>query len=880
MRSSLATFLDDFRRHGDATALVAYRGNRRLASTWSELAALADRCAAELIRRRIPMGERVVFWGQNGLEWMGAFFGCLQRGVIVVPLDPAGAPDFAQRVIENTRPQLIVGDRELLRSLAGSIPTLAFEDCAQQLPQPSGADLRDPALTLDTPFQILFTSGTTAEPKGIVHTHRNVLASLDPIEREMQKYLKYERPFHPIRFLHTLPLSHVFGQFMGLWIPPLLAAEVHFENRLQAQRLIEIIHRERISVVCSVPRVLDLLRSHLLALDPHLADRLQAAAGEKAWKRWWHFRKIHRLFGYKFWAFVCGGASLSSDLETFWTTLGFALVQGYGMTETSALITLNHPFKPGQGTIGKVLPGRDVRITDEGEILVRGDMVSRATWQQGSLRPNESEWLATGDLAQRDDQGQLRFVGRKSQLIVTPSGVNIHPEDVEEALNAQTGVQASAVVPLLTSAGTEPVAVLLFRGSRDEAQQAIVAANRQLAEYQQVHQWRLWPELDLPRTSTGKVRRPKVTEWVNAQQPGGRNGAAADPLLSLILSISHASADHAGDDARLSEDLGLDSLGRVQLQSELEQRLGLTLDDVTLEQVVTLGDLRRALALDHAGAGTQEALPETSASRSGTSPAAPARAATGQPAEADIYPHWPWWGPVWLLRAAYTELIQRPLVRFLAKPRVQRPADLRPGQPVLLIANHVTAYDMPLVLYGLPGRMRRHVAAAMAGNILWDWRHMRNVGPTRSFFSRMLDPLGPLTWFVVTTLINVFPLPRSAGFRRSFQHAGEALDRGYNVLVFPEGHRTETGLQRFRPGIGILVRESKAPVVPVALAGLSELKEKGRGWFRSGALTVRVGEPIQFGPSDTPEQITERLYETLKSMLNQNGSAPGSSLSR
>jgi len=863
MRSSLATFLDDFRRHGDAVAMVAYRGNRRLASTWADLAALSDRCAAELMRRQIPMGERVVFWGSNGLEWMAAFFGCLQRGVIVVPLDPAGALDFAERVIENTRPRLIVGDRERLEALTGETPLLAFEDFAQQLPPSPGRDLRDPALSLDTAFQVLFTSGTTAEPKGIVHTHRNVLASLDPIEREMQKYLKYERPFHPIRFLHTLPLSHVFGQFMGLWIPPLMAAEVHFETRLQAQRLIEMIRRERISVVCSVPRVLDLLRAHLLAVDPGLADRIQAAAGQSVWKRWWRFRKIHRLFGYKFWAFVCGGASLSSDLENFWTTLGFALVQGYGMTETSALITLNHPFKPGQGTIGKVLPGRDVRITDEGEILVRGDMVSRATWQQGTLRPNESEWLATGDLAQRDDEGQLRFVGRKSQVIVTPAGVNIHPEDVEEALNSQPGIQASAVVPLLTSAGTEPMAVLLFRGSRDEAQQAVVAANRRLAEYQQVRQWRVWPELDLPRTSTGKIRRPKVTEWVNAQQAPYSSGASADPLLALVLSISHASADHAGDDSRLSEDLGLDSLGRVQLQSELEQRLGLAPDDATLEQVVTLGDLRSALGLDHAG--SFETAPETSASRSATAPTA----SPVQSRETDVYPHWPWWGPVWFGRAVYTELIQQPLVRLLGKPRVERPANLRPSQPVLLIANHVTAYDMPLVLYGLPGRMRRHVAAAMAGNILWDWRHMRNVGPTRSFLSRMLDPLGPLTWFLVTTLENVFPLPRSAGFRRSFQHAGEALDRGYNVLVFPEGHRTETGLQPFRPGIGILVRESKAPVVPVALAGLSELKEKGRGWFRSGALTIRVGEAIQFSPSDTPEEITERLYEVLKSMLNQ-----------
>jgi long-chain acyl-CoA synthetase len=864
MRANLTTFLDDFRRFGKARAIVVYRGNRQIPSTWADLATLADRFSAELIRREIPIGERVVLWGQNGLEWIAAFFGCLQRGVIAVPLDPAGAPDFALRVIADIHPRLVVCDESLQPSLAPQFSSLAFEQFDASLPRPPFAALREPRITPDTPFQILFTSGTTAEPKGIVHTHRNVLSSLDPIEREMQKYLKYERIFHPIRVLHTLPLSHVFGQFMALWIPPLMGAEVHFENRLQAQRLIETIHRERISVVCCVPRVLDLLRAHLLALDPQLPGRLAAIAGKSVWARWWAFRRIHRTFGYKFWAFVCGGASLPSELESFWTNLGFALVQGYGMTETSALVTLNHPFKPGKGTIGKVLPGSDVRITGEGEILVRGETVSPATWHEGALHPNTSEWLSTGDLAQRDDQGQLRFVGRKSQVIVTPAGLNIHPEDVEHALNTQPGVQASAVVPLLTPGGTEPVAVLLFRGSREEAQQAIVAANRTLAEYQQIRQWRLWPELDLPRTSTGKIRRPNVTEWVNAQRSDTAD-ATTDPLLALVLSISHATSSKSGEDARLSEDLGLDSLGRVQLQSELEQRFGLTVDDEVLERIITLSDLRHALGMGNVDMGKVETEPAQAI------PAAPNLSAAPLPnvitdhresGEHDIYPHWPWWTPFALLRSAFIELIAQPLVWVLANPHVERPAHLSPNTPVLLIANHVTTYDVALIWYALPGPMRRRIAAAMAGNMLRDWRRMRNLAPG-------LDWLGPITWLLITALFNAFPLPRSAGFRRSFQHAGEALDRGYNVLVFPEGHRTDSGLQSFRPGIGLLVRESATPVIPVALAGLSELKEKGRGWFRSGRLTVRVGDPIEFAPEDSAEHITARLHQTLKAMLEQ-----------
>ncbi|HTD56063.1 MAG TPA: class I adenylate-forming enzyme family protein, partial [Silvibacterium sp.] len=467
MRPHLATLIDDFRRHGKDTAIVTYRGNRRIASSYNDLAELAGRFAAELTRRGIDLGERVVLWGQNSVEWVAAFFGCVMRGAIAVPLDAAGSGDFAGRVVAETSPKLVVGEAVLLNQLAPEMARISFDEFGA-LPDGNSAEI-EPGLDLDTPLQILFTSGTTAEPKGIVHTHRNVLASLAPIEREMQKYLKYERIFHPLRFLHTLPLSHVFGQFMGLWIPPLLAAEVHFESRLQAPRLIEITHRERISVLAAVPRVLELMRESLLAEDPTLPEAIIAARGEKVWKRWWRFRKIHSTFGYKFWAFVCGGASLPPELESFWNTLGFALVQGYGMTETAALITLNHPFKVGKGTIGKVLPGRDVEIRDDGEIVVRGDMVSTATWRNGAMQKADSPWLATGDLAKRDEEGQLHFLGRKNQVIVTASGLNVHPEDVEAELNKQPGVESSAVVALKTPGGDEPVAVLLYRGPHEEA---------------------------------------------------------------------------------------------------------------------------------------------------------------------------------------------------------------------------------------------------------------------------------------------------------------------------------------------------------------------------------------------------------------------------
>jgi long-chain acyl-CoA synthetase len=851
MRSNLATLVEDFRRHGNATAIVTYRGNRRISNSYSEIASTAERFARELNRREIAVGDRVLLWGQNGAEWVSAFFGCVLRGVLVVPLDASGGTDFARRVFDETTPKLVVGDRVLLDALPDSVPKIALDDLEGSLPAAANENAFEASINLDTPLQILFTSGTTSEPKGVVHTHRNVLASVAPIEREMQKYLRYERFVHPLRFLHTLPLSHVFGQFMGLWLPVLLGAEVHFESRLQAQRLIKIIGRERISVLAAVPRVLDLLRSHLLETFPNLEAEIQRAQGESVWRRWWRFRKVHRLLGIKFWAFVCGGASLPAELESFWNTLGFALIQGYGMTETTALITLNHPFKIGKGTIGKPLPGRELRIGADGEILVRGDMVSTSTWQQGQMKQSTDAWLATGDLARSDEQGQLQFLGRKSQVIVTSSGLNIHPEDVEAVLSRQAGVRASVVVPAMTPGGTEAMAVLLFRGTEAEATLAVREANAALAEYQRVRYWRIWPELDFPRTSTGKIQRGKVAQWVNAhalsEQQTKQEGG--DALTELISRIARSTPANVSDDARLDEDFHLDSLGRVQLQSELEQLTGVTLDDAAITRIQTLGELRQQL-------GSINGAADTSAQRMMPAPL------HQEKRDEIVYPRWPWSLPVQLVRIVFVEGVMRPLVWLLAAPRVERQTnEALTKTPMLIIANHVTAYDGALVLYALPAKMRRRVAIAMAANMLVDFRHARGQG------SWFLNALAPAAYWLTTALFNVFPLPRTAGFRDSFTHMGRALDRGYNILIFPEGHRTSGELQKFRSGIGLLVQESNAEVLPVALRGLGDMKQSGQRWFRSGKLSIRVGKSIRMDKRLSAEEITATLENALRELL-------------
>jgi long-chain acyl-CoA synthetase len=211
-----------------------------------------------------------------------------------------------------------------------------------------------------------------------------------------------------------------------------------------------------------------------------------------------------------------------------------------------------------------------------------------------------------------------------------------------------------------------------------------------------------------------------------------------------------------------------------------------------------------------------------------------------------------------VVRAAFFEWIAQPLIWLLAAPRVVCERGTIPEGPMLIIGNHVTAYDGPLILYALPGRLRRNVAIAMSAEVLGDLRWGRGQG------NAILNLLAPIGYWLITALYNVFPLPRRRGFRRSFAHAGEAMDRGYSVMVFPEGHRSETGrLQRFREGTGLLTKESHVPVLPVALRGLGELKASGR-WVRSGKLEVRVGAPVELGPEATAAEWTTALEEAVQ----------------
>jgi len=872
-RPNLLSLFDDFRRNGRDVAAIQRRGYRREAWNYARLAGVASRLAHDLKQRGIGAGDRVLLWSPNGAEWMAAFWGCLLRGAVAVPMDDGATPDFAARVARETSAKLVIASAGK-PTLNAAIPTLNMEDLAGAAGQPfitiTQHDLRQPRppfyqsfadepITRSHVAEILFTSGTTAEPRGVVLTHGNFLANLEPLERGIAPYRKYERWFHPLRFVTLVPLSHVFGQFMALFVPPLLGAAVVFEVSPNAAEVMRTVKRERATALIAVPHMLDLLRNGIVRDLEARGERewfettFQTASGQKFLRRAWMFRRIHRRFGWKFWAFISGGAALSAETEEFFERMGYAVVQGYGMTETASLISLNHPFRAAQGSIGKILPGREFRLAEDGEILVRGENVSSGYWQKGALQNSDDSsqenggWLRTGDLGEVDAGGNLRFRGRKKSVIVTPAGVNVYPEDLEAALRKQPGVRDCVVIPQHRDGNAEPLAALLLQEpSAEGARRAIEDANQSLAEYQRIRSWIIWPETDFPRTPTGKPKLAAIAaaaaELSDAPQDDEQAVVAAAERVGSFSSKSNDTvsdllgklAKHVGA-KNLERDLNLSSLDRVELLSALEQRYQVELNETAFANAKTIDDVQRLLA--------QPASRRTEYN----------------------FPRWTQKAPLrWLRLLVYYALVW-PATQILAHPRIVGRDHLRDVRgPLLIICNHVTRRaDVGLVLAALPPRYRNRLATAIGGETLQSMRR-----PPREWFfaKRWAYQLG---YWLVIALFNVFPLPRFSGFRESFRYAGESVDRGYSVLVFPEGETTksETGeMAPFHPGIGLLAENLRIPVVPMRMDGAWQMKRQGRRLARIGEITLRIGAPLTF-PSGTPAQeIAQSLESAVRSL--------------
>ncbi len=811
-------------RYGPRDALLIKPAFRYMRWTYSQVWTQSGQLATLLQQRGLTKGDRVILWGPNSPHWVIIFFGCLRAGVAVVPLDVRSAPDYVSRVLLKTEPKLAFTSRLTPRcELDLVMPEVAFEDLEAAI-----SGLHAPEDVNIGPYdlaEIMFTSGTTGDPKGVMLTHRNLRANIEGISR----YVSCEPSS---RLLSILPLSHMYEQMGGLFMAMCSGASITYPTSRQPTVLARTMRERRITIMLLVPQGLELLMNGIereigrQGKQTLWALLLKIAEWTPFRLRRHLFRRVHRQFGGELDFIVSGGAALDPDIGRKWELIGVRILQGYGATEASPVIS-NHALRERRlDSAGRPLPNVEVKISSAGEIWVRGENVTPGYWRapEQTAAAFEGDWYKTGDLGYLDDEGFLHIQGRMKDMIVLPSGQNVFPEDVEAVLVKHPQVNDATVIGVGRGSSVEVHAALIL-GDADAAEQVVSWTNGQLAEHQRIRGWTIWRGEDFPRTHTLKVKKQLVTDAVlegsesAARGPavsGGGRGGAARGLAEILGEIARVDPGQVLEDLRLGDDLDLDSLGRVELLSTIEAELGVYIDEGQLGPETTVAGLA---TLVEEGSKSPPMV---------------------------VFPAWGmrWWCR--MLRGMLQRTLVFPLLNLTYSLRVSGSENLEGlVGPVLLASNHHLGLDHLLIIKAVPLKWRRRMAIAGAARL---WRN-------------------PVRWLMNPLLGNGFPLAREGAVRPSLENMGRIMDKGWSVLIFPEGELTFGGpMKPFMTGTGLVAVEGRIPVVPLRLH-IRKLGLPGRFPFvKRGSVEIRFGKPLHFRPSTDYQDATSAVEQAIGSL--------------
>ena len=791
-------------------------GYRRWEYTYAQVGLAARHFAAWLAEHNIHKGDKVIIWSENRPEWITAFWGCVLAGVIVVPIDYRASGGFLHRVQQIVDARMIlIGEEVRLPAEEGAAPVCRLRDLEWPTTQ---CEIPSVSIDKNDLVEIVFTSGATGEPKGVLITHRNILADIVSPEQIIRTYRKWFRPVLPLRFLSLIPLSHMFGQIVTMFLVPLIPGTAVFMHGYSPHEIVRQIRMRQVSVLIGVPKILELLRKHFLAQFRETADLPPATVH---WIfRWWRYRRVHWSLGWKFWAFIVGAAPLPREVEEYWSGLGFAVIQGYGLTETAPVVTFNNPFAIAEGTVGKPVAGVEVKIAPDGEILVRGESVTSGYYRAPDETASafENGWFRTGDIGTFDEAGNLTIRGRKKEMIVTPEGLNVFPEDVENVLNQLPGVRESAVV------GKDRVHAVLVLEDGANTDEIIRRANLQLEDHQKIRNVSVWPSDRLPRTEgTQKIKHRDIQSWVES----GASAVAASGHDRVIDLLQRYAPHRTITSATTLDELGLSSLDRVELMVDLERHFDTSIDESLLT-----------------GTRTVSALAEITA-----------------PPKPEEVPMWNRLWPARLIRNVALNTLWLPLTRIFAHAHIAGLEHLASLEgPVIFASNHQSHLDTPLILSAVPRRFRRRMAVAMWKEYFdahfWPARHTR--------FEWLRESL---IYWLVALFFNAFPLPQTEiGARQSLRYLGDLVSDNWSILYFPEGERTEAGeIHSFQPGIGLIAGRLGVPVVPIRLRGVEKVLHRHTHWPRPGRVEIVFGPPTQLRGEDYAS-IARKIEEAVKAL--------------
>jgi long-chain acyl-CoA synthetase len=855
--------------------------------TYRELLTSAEAFAAWLVAQGVAAGDRCAILADNDARWCTVYLGMLRIGAVAVPLDTNYSAAQVATVLTASGARLLVCGTRLLaigrealaavamplvRMYGDAVDATTSVDAILATPAPA-VTFPSPA-TRDDAAIILYTSGTTADPKGVVLTHGNLAA-----EREAAFAVVDVSEQDAV--LGVLPLFHSLAQMANLLLPFAVGARVVYLETLNTTDLLKALAERRITIFACVPQFFYLIHQRVTGevgkggLVTRALFRTLLGANLLLRKLGVNigplvFAKVHSLLGGSMRLLVTGGSKFDPAIGRDLYGLGFTILQAYGLTETSGAATINQPDEAHIDTVGRVLPGNELTIfppegdAEDGEIAIRGPIVMQGYYQRpdATAEVMRDGWFLTGDLGRLDAAGRLTITGRKKEVIVLASGKNIYPEEIEAHYRKASVVKEICVMGVTrpdepTTERLHAVIVLDQEGLKarkianagDLLRFEMEGLSASLPAHKRVLGYDVWFE-PLPRTTTGKLRRFEIQRRLKARAAAKQAEAAApvsaadqewldDPHVGTALAlIRHRAKDGAAarPDANLELDLGLDSMERVELLTELEQRFALKVPEATAHEIVTVRQLVEAVRPSVAGGGA-EAIDEAWIAILRDLPTA-TDPALGQL----LRPH---------LLVLLLWLAAQAFRRLVARVRVEGLAHLPARGPYLLCPNHQGFLD-PFVLGGvLPYRI---------------FKQMFAVGAAEYFASPLM------AW--VARQINIVPVDPDASLVPAMKAGAFGLTHGRVLLLFPEGERSIDGtVKRFKKGAPILARYLRVPIVPVALRGLYEIWPRGQAiawrlvWPWSGhRVRIAVGPPITVAENEGHAEAAARLRDGVDAM--------------
>jgi long-chain acyl-CoA synthetase len=509
--NNLSVFLrHSAHRYGSRPALLSKTGSRTQTWTYTDLLDQSLDTAAWLQQQGVKKGDRVILWAANSPWWVTAYFGALHLGAILVPLDMQAGKDFIHNVAAQTEPVLALLSE---KNLSGwSEPVRAYNIKVLENLADGNFTAPDPPVLPDDLAEIMFTSGTTGNPKGVLLTHHNILSNVESVNG-LVPYVK------DYRLLSLLPLSHMFEQTVGLLQPLNQGASIFYPANIQASTLFQATQEQQITTILMVPQVLELFMSSI-------EREVKKKGKEKSWQRLQQvagylpiparrllFRPVLKRLGGHIKFFAVGGAYLNPKLIRKWERLGIPIMQGYGLTECSPILT-GYPFnrrKP--NSVGKAIAGVQVKLAQDGEILAKGPNITLGYWHNPGATSDafdEEGWFKTGDLGIMDREGYLFLRSRKKDMIVLANGKNVYPEDLERILREMPGIKDAVVIADPAAKDPQVHAVLISELSVKELDLIIQQANLKLEPHQKIRGYSLWPDQEFPITHTMKIKKHEV----------------------------------------------------------------------------------------------------------------------------------------------------------------------------------------------------------------------------------------------------------------------------------------------------------------------------------------------------------------------------------